>query len=130
MVHPVYGVIHLLRDYTNATTYVQRAIPAISRGGVQLVFGLYSTITSCQGPAHYLKVFRVVDGTHHCVAEAALPTLPADLTVFYAGSKTAGSHLAVVTMHYNQFPIIFSFAGEILILVFLITLTNPFSCHV
>ncbi|XP_045124282.1 uncharacterized protein LOC123512112 isoform X3 [Portunus trituberculatus] len=114
LVHPVYGVIHLLRDYTNATTYVQRAIPAVSRGGIRLVFALFSTITSCQGPAHYLKVFREVDGTHHCVAEAPLPTLPADLTVFFAGSKAAGSHLAVVTMHYNQFPIIFSFAGEVL----------------
>ncbi|XP_063885132.1 uncharacterized protein LOC135113643 [Scylla paramamosain] len=114
MVHPVYGVIHLLRDYTNATTYVQRAIPAISRGGIRLLFTLFSTVTSCQGPAHYLKVFREVDGAHHCVAEAALPTLPADLTVFFAGSKAAGSHLAVVTMHYDQFPIIFSFAGEVL----------------
>lgn len=109
--HPTYGVIHLLKDYTNATTYVRHAVPATSRGGVRLLFALFSTITSCQGPAHALKVFREIDGTYHCVAEAALPTLPADLAVFFAGSKAAGSHLAVVTMHYN-FPIVFSFSGN------------------
>ena len=110
--HPTYGVIHLLRDYTNATTYVGRVVHAVSRGGVKLLFALYSTVTSCHGPAHALKVFRVIDGTYHCVAEAPLPTLPADLTVFFAGSKAAGSHLAVVTMHYYHFPIIFSFSGN------------------
>ncbi|XP_050714073.1 uncharacterized protein LOC126997069 isoform X2 [Eriocheir sinensis] len=114
LVHPEYGVLHLLRDYTNTTTYVLRAVSATSRGGSKLLFALYSTITSCCGPLHALKVFREVDGIQHCVAEAKLPTLPADLTVFFAGSKAAGAYLAVVTFHFNYLPIIFTFSGEVL----------------
>lgn len=116
LVHPEHGVLHLLQDYTNTTTYVQRAVSATSRGGSRLLFALFSTITSCRGPLHALKVFREVDGIQHCVAEARLPTLPADLTVFFAGSKAAGAYLAVVTLHFQYKPIIFSFSGNFLML--------------
>lgn len=110
--HPDHGVLHRLEDYTNTTTYVHHAVYATSRGGSKLLFALYSTITSCHGPLHALKVFREVDGIQHCVSEAELPTLPADLSVFFAGSKAAGAYLAVVTMHFNYRPIIFSFSGN------------------
>lgn len=111
--HPEFGVLHLLRDDTNTTTYVRRAVSATSRGGSKLLFALYSTITSCCGPLHALKVFREVESIQHCVAEARLPTLPADLTVFFAGSKAAGAYLAVVTFHFKYVPIIFTFSGNL-----------------